>query len=619
MNTKHTWGKRLAAATGVAALVVTGLAGAAFAEDEDTTPDEEVVTTAASSSDLGVVHTNLDTTQAVSVTIQKHKGDETSVRSDGTEKVVAAEKLGGVRFGLTPILCKKKTEQDTAYAQVDLKTDEGWLRANDVKLTDDKSDITMKESSLYSCKKGTEVLTDPTDATSGRTTYDGTWTLYYVREAQAPSNTVITRTADPFLLTLPLAYTGSATTQGGWIYDPIVYPKNSTKTATNSKSGKVVDGGTAKDIVLADGGAGSLSGDRLVEWTIVVTVPARAKYTSFWVDDPLNAALSYDKEKGAGVTIESIEDATGSNVADKRGTMVAALNCTIGAAQSWTCNSAATKTSRNIRLNVTPAANLKAGDKITMKLRTVIDPAQITATNPSATNDAAKAYVNNETDPSSGSTPLKPPTTDCEGCSAAQNYGFAKLKKIDANNSTQTEPKGLKDAHFKLYTVVPTDDPRTQVDTSTLPEALRGKVGEGQKLVLLPSGRTNASDETQNGTYVTNAEGVIDLKLLLGNNGDKDAVFFLQETKAPLGYVTPAPASAAAWAKVEFSGGTLNTDDATALAKFSNTKSTASVIPGGLPLTGAQGLMLLTLGGGALILVGIGIMMVIRRRQAEDA
>lgn len=594
MTNKRAWGKRLMAATGVVAVTATGLVGTAFAAD---------------GAGVGEVVYNLDTTKPVSVTIEKHKGDEGATRSDGTVKTVGGEKLGGVKFGLTPVLCKLTSEADSAYAKINLKTDEGWRRAADVKLKADKTDIEMKTGSSYACKLGTEAETDATNETTGQVAFTGEWTLYYVRETTAPNTVVITKKTEPFLLTLPLVYPGDTTNQAGWIYNPIVYPKNSTKTSTNSKSGKLVDGGETKDLVLSDGG-NLVTGDRVVEWTIVVTVPSRASYTAFYVNDPLAEALSYDTAKGASVSISAVKDASAADVKTARGLSVEAQNCTVAGA-TWTCADTATKDSRNIRLNVTPAANLKAGDEITIALRTVIDPTKVTSTSSGVENDKAKAYVNNETTTITGDDgPLKP--DGCADCKPAQNYGLATLKKIDAANSAQADPKGLSGAEFDLYAVVLEADARTKVETTTtLPASLQSKVTAGNKLVKLPA----AADKS---FFTTDSKGQIDLKLFLGNDDDKNAVYFLHETKAPLGYITPEATADAAWQTLEFQNGVLQGATGSVI-KFSNTASTTAVIPGGLPLTGAQGLMLLTLGGGALILVGIGIMLVIRRRQAEEA
>lgn len=595
MTNKRAWGKRLMAATGVVAVTVTGLVGTAFAADG-----------------VGEVVYNLDTTKTVSVTIEKHKGDEGAARSDGTVKTVNGEKLGGVKFGLSPVLCKLASEADSTYAKINLKTDEGWRRAADVKLKADGTGIEMKASSKYACKLDTEAETDATNGTTGQVSYTGDWTLYYVRETTAPNTVVITKKTEPFLLTLPLVYPGDTTNQAGWIYNPIVYPKNSTKTSTNSKSGKLVDSGETKDLVLSDGG-NLVTGNRVVEWTIVVTVPSRANYTAFHVNDPLAEALSYDTAKGASVSISGVKDASATDVKTARGLSVEAQHCDV-ADTTWTCAGAATATSRNIRLNVTPAANLKAGDEITIALRTVIDPTKVTSESSGVENDKAKAYVNNETTTITGDDgPLKPPPGPggCDNCKPAQNYGLATLKKIDAANSAKADPKGLEGAEFDLYAVVPEGDARAKVDTTTLPTSLQSKVTAGNKLVKLPATQ-------QKSVFTTDSKGQIDLKLFLGNNDDKNAVYFLHETKAPLGYITPEATADAAWQTLEFQDGVLQgTTDS--VIKFSNTASTTAVIPGGLPLTGAQGLMLLTLGGGALILVGIGIMLVIRRRQAEEA
>ena len=80
------------------------------------------------------------------------------------------------------------------------------------------------------------------------------------------------------------------------------------------------------------------------------------------------------------------------------------------------------------------------------------------------------------------------------------------------------------------------------------------------------------------------------------------------ETKAPAGFVLPSGDDAVTAVKVK--AGTVTTDDVT----VENTKQS---VPG-LPLTGANGMLILTASGAALLMIAVGSVLVARYRERKQ-
>ena len=119
-------------------------------------------------------------------------------------------------------------------------------------------------------------------------------------------------------------------------------------------------------------------------------------------------------------------------------------------------------------------------------------------------------------------------------------------------------------------------------------------------------------------TLTTDAQGACNVRGLFvsdsidGANRDnqKDATarcYVLVETKAPAGYVLPAGDGAVTPVKIEV--GAVTTDNVT----IENTKQ---AVPG-LPRTGANGMLILTAAGAALLMIAVGSVLVARYRERK--
>ena len=84
--------------------------------------------------------------------------------------------------------------------------------------------------------------------------------------------------------------------------------------------------------------------------------------------------------------------------------------------------------------------------------------------------------------------------------------------------------------------------------------------------------------------------------------------YVLVETKAPAGYVLPAGDAAVTAVKVKV--GEETTDNVT----IENTKQS---VPG-LPLTGANGMLILTASGASLLMIAVGSVLVARYRERKQ-
>ena len=187
--------------------------------------------------------------------------------------------------------------------------------------------------------------------------------------------------------------------------------------------------------------------------------------------------------------------------------------------------------------------------------------------------------------------PNDPPTSN----EVTSRWGDLLIKKVD-NHQQGQDKAGLQGAQFQLYKAK-----NAYAGTCT-------KDKEGDPIAI--NGET---------TLTTDAQGAINVKGLFisdsidGANRDnqKDATarcYVLVETKAPAGYVLPAGDGAVTPVKIEV--GAVTTDNVT----IENTKQS---VPG-LPLTGANGMLILTASGASLLMIAVGSVLVARYRERKQ-
>ena len=176
--------------------------------------------------------------------------------------------------------------------------------------------------------------------------------------------------------------------------------------------------------------------------------------------------------------------------------------------------------------------------------------------------------------------PNDPPTSN----EVTSRWGDLLIKKVD-NHQQGQDKAGLQGAQFQLYKAK-----NAYAGTCT-------KDKEGDPIAI--NGET---------TLTTDAQGAINVA---NRDNQKDATarcYVLVETKAPAGYVLPAGDGAVTPVKIEV--GAVTTDNVT----IENTKQS---VPG-LPLTGANGMLILTASGASLLMIAVGSVLVARYRERKQ-
>lgn len=293
---------------------------------------------AAGGEDSNKVNTaNIDTKQnnKTSITLHKYEGPATSTRSDGTEQTISG-KLP-VKDVVFTIWRLKKAGNPAE--EIDLSTAAGWTKIKDldklvetaesgkkvasdfvngnnpefVKYTDDGTGVDKKGGAT--CK---------TDATGSCTLPTLPMGLYYVEEtdisnaktcetkagASEPTCTAVSvkNPVAPFFVTTPLPNPKTTDVTKSWIYNVNVYPKND---VSKNRPKKEVEELNRKDFV-----PGDANGHTTITWKISVPISAPKdgkKYEKIGFVDKLTKGLVYEKIKSA--TIVTLGE-DGQKVAD---------------------------------------------------------------------------------------------------------------------------------------------------------------------------------------------------------------------------------------------------------------------------------------------------------------
>ena len=365
----------------------------------------------------------------------------------------------------------------------------------------------------------------------------------------------IVQKAKPFVVTIPHPNT-AAGADGQWIYDVNVYPKNEAIDVDKTIQAQKLNGY----------GVGSL-----IKFPVSSTAPtldAKSFYKYFQFKDTLDERLS---------------EVTATEVSLK------------GATLQPTDYQVAT-TGQTVTVTFTAEGLKKIKAAPGKKVSAVFQGKVTKAGNGTITNRAQ--VISDTVYAEQPPTPVTPPT-DPENPPTSEDvtsrWGDLSIKKVDTHQQGQTKA-GLQGAHFQLYKAKD-----AYANTCS-------KVKDGDPIAI--NGQT---------TLTTDAQGAIDIKGLFisdsidgaDRDNQKDAqerCYVLVETKAPAGYVLPAGDAAVTAVKVKV--GEETTDNVT----IENTKQ---AVPG-LPLTGANGMLILTASGAALLMIAVGSVLVARYRERKQ-
>ncbi|HOA86293.1 MAG: SpaH/EbpB family LPXTG-anchored major pilin [Microbacteriaceae bacterium] len=450
-------------------------------------------------------------------------------RPDGSVDPGFTDPIGGVTFTAYPLLA--------GGTPLDLTTAAAWsgLEAAASAVADDPACTAPLGYTLGA----TGIDIGPTDA-DGIAAEELAVGAYVVCETVAPST--VTKRTNPFLVTIPFPVidaSGVDPVDKGWLYDVIVYPKNSVGTFEKHIASQV-------DLGV---GAG-------VDFTITGRIPdiAPGLWTEFTVSDTLDARLDAlspyavvtTTPSGGPVTVEY--DAV----------------------------------TRTVIVRFTDAAWLTANAGSAFEIAV---PTRVNSAGASGIDNRAQQWVNNPALDLSGN----PPTaTDA----VTTSWGSAQLLKTDDTDTAA----GLQGAEFSVYEGVPAyAATSTACSTSTVGAPIVFNVG--------------SADATA--TIVSGAGGSVDVPALFVSDSEhnpKHAAFrcyVLVETKAPAGYVTPQGAAAHTALPITIGANDLRATPIT---------NAQQAIPG-LPMTGAQGQVLLVTAGLGAAAIVLGLVLVNRRRQ----
>ena len=365
----------------------------------------------------------------------------------------------------------------------------------------------------------------------------------------------IVQKAKPFVVTVPHPNT-AAGADGQWIYDVHVYPKNEAISVEKSIQEQKLNGY----------GVGSL-----IKFPVSSTAPtldAKSFYKYFQLKDTLDDRLSEvtaTEVSLEGATLQPTDYQVDTNGQTVTVTFTAEGLKKIKAAPGK-------KVSAVFQGKVTEARN----GAITNRAQVISDTVY------------AEQPPTPEEPPAN---PNDPPTSN----EVTSRWGDLLIKKVD-NHQQGQDKAGLQGAQFQLYKAK-----NAYANTCT-------KDKEGDPIAI--NGET---------TLTTDAQGAINVKGLFisdsidgaDRDNQKDATarcYVLVETKAPAGYVLPAGDGAVTPVKIEV--GAVTTDNVT----IENTKQS---VPG-LPLTGANGMLILTASGAALLMIAVGSVLVARYRERKQ-
>lgn len=269
---------------------------------------------------------NIDTNQnnKTSITLHKYEGPATANRSDGTEQTINGKlPVKDVVF----TIWRLKKANGSSSDIIDLSTAAGWTKIKDLdklvetaadgkKVASDFVNGTNAEFVKYT-DDGTGVdkkggATCKTDATGSCTLPTLPMGLYYVEETDisnaktcktegTPSKTTCTAVSvknpvAPFFVTTPLPNPKATDVTKSWIYNVNVYPKND---VSKNRPKKEVEELNRKDFVPGDG-----EDHTTITWKISVPISAPKdgkKYEKIGFVDKLTKGLAYEKIKSATI------------------------------------------------------------------------------------------------------------------------------------------------------------------------------------------------------------------------------------------------------------------------------------------------------------------------------
>ena len=368
----------------------------------------------------------------------------------------------------------------------------------------------------------------------------------------------IVEKAKPFVVTIPFPNTTNGG-EGKWLYDVHAYPKNQ----------KIEIDKTISDQTVNGVGLGSR-----VTFPVSTTIPsldADTNFTYFYLRDQLDSRLTDGKVDKVTLGADTLAENT-DYVQSNTGGLVVVSFTRAGLAKL--------KANPNKKVEAIFSGTVSAiGDGTIKNKATLVQDTHYGAIPP------------NEPPSTPPTEPNNPPTSP----EVSTDWGNAQLLKFDANSGAAKT--GIKGAKFKVYNA--TEPYAADCSAAT-------KAGDA---ITVNNKTEFVSDDAGlvaiDGLYVGDSVGSAGQ----GSQGATKRCYVVEEVEAPAGYVLPQKTTTG----ISVSKGTLAA--ATYSAEIANNKQPVPQ----LPLTGANGQLLMTIGGISLGLIAVGSTMVIRSRKRSEA
>ena len=538
---------------------------------------------------------NIKSDQATSITIYKYEGPEsTDVRNNGKEQKIPDKQkpISGVKFKLTPIV-------DAQGNKIDLSQTSGWKAIEKLE-TENKTAAQALTDAKLKVSETTADIKEQATGDDGSTKFDlgKTYGLYLVEEDLAASKPMkdgqpikVTKQVNPFLVTVPLPDTQTHT----WIYNLKIYPKNDVST---NKVEKKAQAAPSKPFI--DGAKTTMGWDISIPLTAIKD--GGKTYTNVSFTDPINTDfLNYSKVENVKVVSKPNKEGKTESVDLTADDYTVEAYSSIGNNPTKIDNLTADnlKTVKWIRVKLTKAGLAKASEKVGGKLTatvvtTVINPGNIK----NFINTDVDGVATGEGDKTPGCVPTKDnpcedPDHPHEG-EDTTNFATLTIDKIGLSDNDQKDNgKPLKGAIFDVYKAAD----GKKVDD------LKGKtVAEAGADLVSGEGTVRTMAET-------NDKGKASDSFFVGNGSTVSHVYCAVETKAPDGFKLDNTLHC-----VNLTAGT----DANNTLKIDNARATElDKILANLPMTGARGLVILTVCG-IVGIAGTFFYIVMKRRKEQE-
>lgn len=394
----------------------------------------------------------------------------------------------------------------------------------------------------------------PTDANGRAASASLPLGPYFVREVSAPSNVVAP--AAPFIVTLPTPEDHKNLT-GNWVYDVNVYPKNT------------LAEGPVKNVVQQPNNGGLIGAP--VTYQVTQLIPALAAgetYNKFSMSDNLDTKLTpittYPVAVKAGAT-----------------TFVKDVDFTA----TWSGQ----------KLTVT---FLSAGLAKLQPAMNVVFEFQAKANAAGEIDNTSFVNLNDfELTPGSPNDPDGSPSTK-----ATTRWGDLTIQKVNASNTAD----GLVGAKFHLYMGTTDQDANCTADITGLTQVTDPGTGNPFEITSDGSGTIKVDGLWVGDTEKTvAADGTVSNTSVAGHDLQQRC-YVLKEIVDPAGFVLPTGAAALTAVMVK-----TGANGTVPLVKINNTQQGVPQ----LPFTGSNVQTALTIGGIALIVMAIGGVLIVRRRN----